>query len=109
MSEEGQVADWTNATVEVFFMHFHDWTYEQTGRWGGAQKRWQGDLGSVLLVRHDRQPLSIQDVSNLYAYCQEEILPLREQEGGFDEATTRATPDEFQEWVDCRKEQGNQT
>ncbi|KAL9086506.1 MAG: hypothetical protein Q9165_007122 [Trypethelium subeluteriae] len=44
--------------------------------WGWASQQWQGGVGSAIVVRQDRKPLSPLHVEALCRYCIDEIRPL---------------------------------
>jgi hypothetical protein len=44
--------------------------------WGWASKQWQNSVGSIIVVRQDRKPLSPLHVEALCVYCRDEIRPL---------------------------------
>lgn len=44
--------------------------------WGWASSQWQNNVGSALVVRQDKKPLSPLHVEALCKYCQYEIRPL---------------------------------
>lgn len=50
--------------------------------WGMPPRQWQVDVGSVLVVRQDKKPLSTFDIEALCKYCQCEAYPLFEHNTG---------------------------
>jgi hypothetical protein len=44
--------------------------------WGWASQRWQNSVGSIIVVRQDKKPLSPLHVEALSKYCRYEIRPL---------------------------------
>ncbi|KAF2238775.1 hypothetical protein EV356DRAFT_563484 [Viridothelium virens] len=44
--------------------------------WGWASQKWQNNVGSAIVVRQDKKPLSPLHVEALCKYCYEEIRPL---------------------------------
>jgi hypothetical protein len=44
--------------------------------WGWASQKWQNSVGSVIVVRQDKKPLSPLHVEALCNYCRYEIRPL---------------------------------
>ncbi|KAL9607222.1 MAG: hypothetical protein Q9167_007844 [Letrouitia subvulpina] len=44
--------------------------------WGWVSKRWLNDVGTIIVVRQDKKPLSPLHVEALCKYCQYEINPL---------------------------------
>jgi hypothetical protein len=50
--------------------------------WGWAPREWQNDVGSVIVVRADRKPISPKQVEALCYYCQFKLQPLFEDSMG---------------------------
>lgn len=66
---------------------------------GGTNQDWAGEVGSLLVVRQDKQPLLALDIEALSAYCEREAAPLLARTN---EAQARAliTGQAFSSWRD---------
>lgn len=54
-----------------------EWNVEKvTASWGWVPMKWQNNLGSMIVVRQDKKPLTVLDVEALCKYCFHEIHPM---------------------------------